>query len=128
MAIRLPFILLLLVALCSMRTWAQPARKAPDVKFGQVSAADFVLKPEPNDTTAEAVVLYESADTRFEYRNERIQMVTYFFSRIRINKKSGYDQATVEIPLRGTGTTAAYTQTIEGITYTLQNGQVVKLN
>lgn len=98
----------------------------PNVKFGQISAADFALKPTPNDTTAEAVVLYESADTRFEFRNERIQMVTYFFSRIRINKKSGYDQATVEIPLRGVGPHADYTHGIDGLTYTLKNGQVTK--
>lgn len=98
----------------------------PVVKFGQVTAADFQIKPAPNDTTAEAVVLYESAETRYEYRNEKITRITYFFSRIRINKKSGYDQATVQIPLTGKASNVEYTIGLEGMTYTLQNGQLMK--
>ncbi|RYF74770.1 MAG: DUF3857 domain-containing protein [Cytophagaceae bacterium] len=105
---------------------AQTAAKEPDVKYGQVTDADFKLKPMPDDTTAEAVVLYESVDTKHEYRNEKLMRVSYFFSRIRINKKSGYDQATVEIPIRGTGGTTEYASAIEGTTYRLLNGQVTK--
>ncbi|MBO0930508.1 DUF3857 domain-containing protein [Fibrella aquatilis] len=114
------------ISLLPLFCWAQTTTPTPNVKFGQVTEADFALKPVPNDTTAEAVVLYESADSRFEFRNNRIQLITSFFSRIRINKKSGYDQATVDIPLRGKSTDADYAMSLEGVTYTLQNGQVTK--
>lgn len=117
----------LLVTLCSVYTHAQPADPIPVVKFGQVTAADFTVQPSPVDTTAEAVVLYESANTRFSFRNDRIQRQTDYYSKIRINKKSAYDRATIELSLQGDGPVREYIQNIEGVTYTLQNGQVVKL-
>lgn len=106
--------------------FAQTAVKEPTIKFGEVTAADFQVKPVPNDTTAEAVVLYESVNTRYEYRNEKLTRVAFFYSRVRINKKSGYDYATVHIPLTGKGGDVEYASSIEGVTYTLQNGQVMK--
>ncbi|MEZ0609120.1 transglutaminase domain-containing protein [Fibrella sp. WM1] len=116
----------LLVSLCSIHTQAQQAAPIPVVKFGQVTAADFTVKPTPVDTTAEAVVLYESANTRFSLRNQRILRQTDYYSKIRINKKSAYDRATIEMALHGDGPTREYVQNIEGATYTLQNGQVTK--
>lgn len=105
---------------------AQTPVREPVVKFGQVASADFKVMPVPNDTTAEAVVLYESVDSHYEYKNEKLMRVSYFYSRIRINRKSGYDHATIHIPLRGKGALVEYASAIEGLTNTLQNGQVVK--
>ncbi|XWW44281.1 transglutaminase [Fibrella sp. USSR17] len=105
---------------------AQAPSQQPVVKFGQVTAADFQVKPAPDDTTAEAVALYESVDTRFEYRNEKITRIAYYYGRIRVNKKSGYDQATIQIPLWNQPGNAEYATAIEGQTYTLRNGQVTR--
>ncbi|NID08731.1 transglutaminase [Fibrivirga algicola] len=104
--------------------YAQAPVQEPVVKFGQVSAADFKQLPVPNDTTAEAVVLYESAVTQHEYRNDKITVFTQYYSRIRINKKSGYRHATVQVPLWGVAARAEYMANIEGVTHTLRNGQV----
>ncbi len=105
---------------------AQTPVKEPVVKFGQVSAADFQVMPVPNDTTAEAVVLYASAETRYEELNFKNNLITEYHKRIRINKKSGYDQATVQIKLWGIGNSAEFSTSIDGVTSRLQNGVVVQ--
>ncbi|RYF74771.1 MAG: DUF3857 domain-containing protein [Cytophagaceae bacterium] len=105
---------------------AQAPVQAPVVKFGQVMPADFQIRPVPNDTSAEAVVLYESAETRYEVLNYSNTLITDYYKRIRINKKSGYDQATVQVKLWGIGTSAQTITAIEGVTSSLQNGVVVQ--
>ncbi|NID08730.1 DUF3857 domain-containing protein [Fibrivirga algicola] len=105
---------------------AQAAVQPPVVKFGQVTAADFQLSPIPNDTTAEAVVLYALAETHYEELNSKNTLITEYYKRIRINKKSGYDQATVQIKLWGTGSNAEFSTAIDGVTSRLQHGVVVQ--
>jgi len=116
----------LLGTLLPFLLYAQAPVQPPVVKFGQVSATDFQIRPIPNDTTAEAVVLYESAETRHEYRNDKITVFTRYYSRIRINRKSGYGRATIEIPLWGSTSRAEYVADIEGVTSVLRNGQVTQ--
>lgn len=117
----------LLAGFCLLTAQAQhTTAQPPAVKFGQVTAADFTQQPVPADTTAEAVVLYESVNTRFSFRANQLLRTSEYYSRIRINKKSAYDRATVEIPLRGAGSARESLGSVEGVTYTLQNGQVMK--
>ncbi|MBO0939888.1 transglutaminase [Fibrella sp. HMF5335] len=117
----LPALFSLALSLMPLISWSQAAVKPPEVRFGQVTVADFALKPVPNDTTAEAVVLYESVETEFEL-GSYINMVSTYFSRIRINKKSGYGQATLTVELGNSGKI----RRLEGMTYLLKDGQIVR--
>lgn len=105
-------------------TFAQP----DPVRFGKVEMADLQAKTYANDTSAEAVVLCDYGQTEFVYNNERgFQTKSERTTRVRILKKSGYDWATVEVPLyRNNANDEEKLSNLKGYTYNLQNGQVVK--
>ncbi len=90
--------------------------------------ADLQAKTYANDTSAEAVVLCDYGQTEFVYNNERgFQTKSERTTRVRILKKSGYDWATVEVPLyRNNANDEEKLSNLKGYTYNLQNGQVVK--
>lgn len=116
----------LLCTLVTVSVRAQTPVTPPVVEFGQVTAADFQVRSVPNDTTAEAIVLYESAQTRYIMANYITILITDYHSRIRINKKSAYGYATQEYRLRGQGDYADTMTKIDAITYKLTNGQVTQ--
>ncbi len=117
---------LLLCAAFSTQGQKLPVATAPDIKFGRVSANDLQVDPYPQDTTAEAIVLYDYADFRIELVTSSLWMVTRYHIRTKIRKKSAYDRATIAKSLRrGIGGQTEYISNLEGYTYNLVNGAVV---
>ena len=98
------------------------------IRFGKMEVADFQTKTYAKDTSAEAVVLCDYGQTEFVYNNERgFQTKFERITRVRILKKSGYDWATVEVPLYQSNAKEGEKLTdLKGYTYNLQNGQVMK--
>ena len=71
-----------------------------DETFGSIKPDEFKMTFYPNDSTANAVVLYESGNNYFEVINDRIQIVKEYHVKIKVFNEKGYDQATISIPLR----------------------------
>ena len=105
------------------------AQDAP-IKFGKIEMEDLQMKVYPKDTAAEAVILGDIGRAYFNYDDTKGRFfLTYErHRRIKILKKSGYDWATVKIPLfkgnKGTKEESLYD--LKGFTYNLENGQIQK--
>ncbi|MEQ9423342.1 MAG: DUF3857 domain-containing protein [Cyclobacteriaceae bacterium] len=98
------------------------------MKFGKVSVKDLQMTEYQLDPEAEAVVLGDIAEARFRYNQERgFQLVFEHHIRIKILKKSGYEQADISIPLyRSDQSAKEVIGNIKGATYNLENGKMVK--
>ena len=104
------------------------AQDAP-IKYGKIDLADLQMKVYPKDTSAEAVILGDIGRAYFEYsQSEGFQVVYERLRRIKILKKSGYDWATVKVPLYiGKNNSGRESMLdLKGVTYNLENGQIVK--
>jgi hypothetical protein len=98
---------------------------APIVKFGKVTAADFAPSPTLTDSTAEAEVLYDFGEVRFEATTTDIWMEFVCHRRVRILKKSATSRGTVEVPtFKGNSSEREYLSSVDGFTYNL-NGDAV---
>ena len=96
------------------------------IKFGKPDPKDFTEAPFVGDSAAAAVVLCDFGTTSFQLKGSSFQLVTDRVTRIKILKKSGYDVATVEVPLYHRGSDEEKLSSLRGITYNLVKGQVVK--
>jgi hypothetical protein len=97
------------------------------IKFGQPAPADFEAKNFVADSSAKAVVLYDFGSTRFRLNGLSFQMETERTTRLKILKKSGYDYATVEIPLYHEGSSEEKLTGLKGFTYNEVGGKMEKL-
>lgn len=103
------FCCILLICFLNSLTYAE---KDP-VKFGKVSIEELQMTTYGPDTSASAVILCD-------YGNLNIDNFTFTqVTRIKILKKSGYDQANITFP-------AYRNANVRGITFNLENGQIVK--
>ncbi|UOQ74370.1 DUF3857 domain-containing protein [Hymenobacter cellulosilyticus] len=96
------------------------------VKFGKIDERDLTAANFVADSAAEAVVLCDFGRTRFEVFEGEFRYVMERVTRIKILKKSGYDWATVRIPLYRKDGDAEKLTNLRGYTYNLVNNQVVK--
>ena len=122
-------IILLLVAtlMLSLRLLAQEATEAPKVKYEKVSNEELSMKTYPNDTTAEAVILYDEGNSYFTYNSEKGFMLTHErFVRIKILKQSGVDWGEFRIALYSYNTSSEEISTPKGTTFNLENEKIVK--
>jgi len=122
-------IILLLVAtlMLSLRILAQEATEASKVKFEKVSNEELSMKTYPNDTTAEAVILYDEGNSYFTYDAEKGFMLTHErFVRIKILKQSGVDWGNFSIALYSYNTSREEISTPKGTTFNLENEKIVK--
>ena len=110
------------VVLTTANTFAQNA----PLKFGQVDPKDLTAAPFAGDSAAAAVVLCDYGTARFEYFNNDFQLVTERTTRIKILKKSGYEAATVKVPLYHQGENSEKMLGLRGLTTNLVDGKVVK--
>lgn len=101
---------------------------APVVKLGRANQADFAPSPLGADSTAEAEVLYDFGEVRFESGNSDIWMEFTRHRRIRILKKSALERATVQVPTyKVQGSEREYVGSVEGYTYNM-NGQDLSID
>jgi len=87
---------LLIVVFYSLTSYSQVSK---NIKFGQVSQDEIDLKYYAKDSTANALVLYESGDTHFREHSDKILIETKIYKKIKIFNKKGFDHASFSIYL-----------------------------
>ncbi len=106
------------------------AQNKVENKFGAISIQDAQMKSYPLDSTAEAVMLLDKADIRFDYDlngDRGFLIITEYHTRLKILKKSALDRATIKIPYFDIGGgKSEYIDNFEGMTFNEQNGQLSK--
>ncbi|WP_375437024.1 DUF3857 domain-containing protein [uncultured Hymenobacter sp.] len=101
------------------------------IQFGKVVPADFANPAAATDTaTAEAEYLCDFGNSKIVGARDHFQVVFERTARLRINRKSGYEWATVQVPLYTKDGSAERLSNLKSFTYNLQDGRVsqVKLN
>ena len=116
--------LLLLLSAWLATTTAQ-AQPEP-IKFGQLAPSDLTAAPFVADSAAAAVVLCDYGRSYLKGHGAGLQVVFERITRLKILKKAGYDEATVEIPLYHRGGSQEKVSRLRGFTYNLVNGVVEK--
>jgi hypothetical protein len=107
------------------------SQNVPVIKFGKITEADFKNKTYAIDTGVNAVVLADVGSTQIKGNKKGWFSLEYkHLLRIHILKNSGYNKATVEIPLYTEGELEEELNDLKAVTYNLENGKVVetKLN
>lgn len=112
------FLCLLVLAASTAR-----AQEAP-IKFGKVTAADFVAAPA--DSAAPAVMLCDFGQSKIIGGREGFQLEYVRTARILIQRKAGYEWATVAVPLYHRNEQTERFKNLKGITYNLVDGKLVQ--
>lgn len=101
---------------------------AQNYKFGKVTKEELIDNSYEKDTTANAVVLYKEQNINFIYReNDGFVQRNEVHERIKIYNKEGFEWATKRIRLYDRYTSKSEKLLgLNGYTYTLKNGKVVK--
>ena len=122
------FLLILIVCfIFTVRLFAQENQEAPKIKFEKVSEEELNMKSYPNDTTADAVILYDEGSSYIKYEVGKGFMLTYErFVRIKILKQNGVNWGNFYVPLYSNGQIIENTNLIKGTTTNLENGKIVK--
>lgn len=98
---------------------------AQEVKFGKVSKKELEEKFYPQDTSANAVVLYKKQRTFYEYSgSEGWALKTEIHERIKLYNKDGFESATKKIQYYTQGSDEKIT--IKAYTYNLEGGKIEK--
>ncbi|PVW17095.1 transglutaminase domain-containing protein [Marixanthomonas spongiae] len=97
-----------------------------DFRFGKVSKEELLEKEHPNDSTADAAVLYREMNTNFDYsQNDGFYLTTDVFERIKIYNKEGFDWANKKVKLyQGSGNSNEEISRLKGYTYFLKSGKI----
>ncbi len=114
------------LTLCCVQLTAAAQIKSP-VRFGKIAPADFDLSAGKYDSGAAAVVIADIGNSSFEGNNKGwFSLEFHHFKRIKILNRSGFDAATVEIPLYSSGNSVERIDGLKAVTYNLENGKVVE--
>lgn len=101
--------------------------QSPVMKFGKVGIADLKMTKYEIDTSAPAVVLFDKGKTTFTYNQEKGFQLNYErHVRVKILKKSGYDNATFKINLYQKDDNSEKITALKGRTYNLVDGKIVE--
>ncbi len=97
------------------------------VKFGEVSLDDIKMRAYPQDSSADAVVLYDFGETTYEVRGQTIYIVLNYHGRIKILKKSAFSRATINVGFyKGSFSNQEFVSGIKGFTHNVANEAVQK--
>jgi hypothetical protein len=111
----------------SMQLIAQNDQEAPKVKFEKVSEDELKMVTYPNDTTAEAVILYDNGSSYVKYDSNKGFILTHErFVRIKILKKEGVSWGNFTIALYSYGGNEEDLTVLKGTSFNLENGKIVK--
>lgn len=96
-------------------------------KYGKVTNYELEMKSYDQDTSAVAVVLYETGYTGYDLLNGRFELYNDIKKKIKILKQDGVDMATFQLDYydKGYGVRESISD-VEAIAYNLENGKVVK--
>ncbi|AIZ63309.1 hypothetical protein PK28_05655 [Hymenobacter sp. DG25B] len=109
-----------------LTNFTQAHAQADPIKFGKLDPKDFDAKNFVADSGAEAVILCDFGRSRIDHQPEGFLVVFDRVTRIKILKKSGYDWATVRIPLYKKNSDEEQVKGLKGFTYNMVNGELVK--
>lgn len=100
--------------------------QAQEVKFGKVSEDELQEKFYPEDTTANAVVLYKKRRTFYDYNSSQGWVLqTEVHERLKLYNKDGFENATKKIRIYNRGGKSESVD-ITAFTYNLENGKIEK--
>jgi hypothetical protein len=103
------------------------AQEKMPVKFGKVTPDDFKATGAALDTGAEAVIIADFGNSSIEGNNRGDWELTFKRSRrIRILKRTGFEAATVSIPLYVSGSDAEKVVGLKAATYVFKDGKVIE--
>ncbi len=88
--------LFLFVVLSSSILFSQ---KSNVYNFGRITQQEYEMKIYPNDSTANAVFIFENGETQFYDGSRSINIKTKYYAKVKIFNKEGFDNATIEIPI-----------------------------
>ncbi|GAB4055761.1 hypothetical protein GCM10028810_69170 [Spirosoma litoris] len=101
----------------------KPVDTPPDIKFGKITPDQFASKSA--DSTAEAVVLYQYGESYFDVNVSDLWIVCQYHVRLQIRKKSAYDRAIIQLPVRrGLAGQHEHISAFDGYTFNLTDGNV----
>lgn len=89
-------IAILLLSFITINSFSQ---KNNEYLFGELKNEDLNLIKYRPDTTANAIVLYESGYTVFKLNNDKVIISTKHYKKIKIFNREGYKHASFSIPL-----------------------------
>jgi hypothetical protein len=119
--------LLSVLIFLSLYAFRLHAQEKTSIKFGHVSQEDFDISKLTVDTTNGAVIIAEKGYSSFEGNNKGwFSLVYNYQARIRIINKNGFSLANVRVPLYKNGEDEEQLQSVKGVTYNIENGQVVE--
>jgi hypothetical protein len=94
--------------------------------FGAVGMDELTWKSYKYDVNADAVVMYDIGKTTFIPASNGFDIMFIRHARIKIFKKSGFENATIEVPLYESGNTAEIFQDLKAFTYNEEDGKIKK--
>jgi transglutaminase-like putative cysteine protease len=118
-----PVLLLLLAARPGI------AQRTALMKFGDVPAETFAWQVYAPDSTANAVVLFDKGDVKFEGSNDPeygFDVIYERHCRIRLLNKNAFPLATMALSLYKKGRRSMTLENLEAATYNLEDGNVVR--
>lgn len=88
----------------------------PDT-FGQLSHLEKQVNSYEKDPTAYAVVLHERGDNYFKVIDRRIRLIKEYHVKIKILDDKGFDEGTIRIPLRRSGSSVEKMTKLRAVTH-----------
>ncbi|MBI1770029.1 MAG: DUF3857 domain-containing protein [Bacteroidetes bacterium] len=117
---RIALIALLFIAFA---TWGQK----PPAKFGDIPMEDMKMTVYPNDSSAEAVILVDYAESAIKYsEHDGFQIIFERLQRIKILTKEGLKWGDFSIPLYHNYDNEEKIKGLKVVTYNLENGKIVQ--
>lgn len=117
------------VALCFLCAMSVMAQVKENPKFGKPTNEEMAMSVYAPDTSAAAVVLYESRDVRYDYLGRDFKLFTDVKCRIKVLKDEGKDWANHSLTYikksNSDGQREILTK-LKACSYNLENGKVVK--
>jgi hypothetical protein len=113
------------VVLCSAQT--NSTADSLNVRFGEVTAADYKVTPPAADSDADAIILADVGTIVIEGYEEGLRSVFTRHRRIMILKSSGMETAKVTVPFSEEDNSASGVRNLKACTYNLAGGQVTRI-
>lgn len=116
-------LLLLLLILSSGKLFSLDINR----KFGKVSKEELLMKVYEKDSSAEALILFDIGNTKFEYQQDKGFVMEYErHLRLKIFSKDGFGYANFNIDLYNNNGNKEKISSIKAVTYNIEDEKIVK--
>ncbi len=114
-------------ALCLLLCHFAVLAQDPKIKWGKIKPEDLQKKIYALDSGANAITLSDVGSTQIVGNSKGWFSLEFKrHTRIHILNKNGYKEANIEIPLYTNGSGTEKLENLKGVTYNLENGQLVE--